>query len=88
MPKTNAERQAAYRQRRIAGRENEYRLNLYLAGSQWLALERLAHHRGLTKKAMLAQLIQAEEDRVLEGVEADSAPWNAYWDKTPLPTAP
>ena len=87
MPKTNAERQAAYRQRRIAGRANEYRLNLYLAGSQWLARERLAHHRGLTKKAMLEQLIRAEEDRVLDGVEADSAPWQAYWDKTPSPTA-
>lgn len=32
---------------------------------------------------MLEQLIQAEEDRVLDGVEADSAPWQAYWEKAP-----
>lgn len=53
MAKTNAERQAAYRARRIG----ETRLNLWIADSAALALERLAEHGGTTKRATLERLL-------------------------------
>lgn len=55
---TTAERQAAYRLRRKEG-DGDKRLNTWIGADAALALERLASHNGITRRAMLEQLILA-----------------------------
>ena len=85
MQKTNAARQADYRKRRSAGRENAYRLNLYLAGSQPVAgpgapgAPPRPHH-------------ESDAGAVGSGRRgpgtgrggSGAAPWQAYWNKAPV----
>lgn len=79
MPKTPAERQAAYRAKRpLAGVDNngERRINTWVNTGTALALERLARHNGVTKREMLERIVLAEEARVTSGMAEDV--WEAY----------
>ncbi len=71
-PLTNAERQARYKARRATAKKNgEYQLNTWLESDAHFALGRLASYRGLTKKALLEQLL----------VEADQSVQDSLNDK-------
>lgn len=61
MAKTAAQRQRDYRARRDQGGEDR-RLNLWVRTGAHEALERLATRHGLTKRAMLEQLIQDADE--------------------------
>jgi hypothetical protein len=85
MAKTNAERQAAYRNRQPGAGENGYRqLNTWLSTKAALALRRLASHHGVTKQEMLERLITAEDDRMLATLPLDSPEYAAYRDRGTL----
>ena len=77
MAKTAAERQAAYRKRASVG-DGYYRLNGWINMGAHFALKRLARRYGVTQREMLEQLIIAEDDRILSGIELDSPEWDAY----------
>lgn len=68
MAKTAAERQREYRARRNEG-EGERRLNTWVTAGADLALERLAGHYGLTKRAMLELLILEADAGLSAGSE-------------------
>ncbi len=75
MPQTPAERQAAYRARRpFAGTDNngERRINTWVDTGAYLALKRLASHHGVTLRAMLEQIVMAEDARVTSGMDDDA----------------
>ncbi|MBU2835155.1 hypothetical protein HF673_04990 [Acidithiobacillus thiooxidans] len=85
MPKTAAERQAAYRARRpFAGADNngERRINTWVDTGTYLALKRLARHNGVTMREILERIVMAEDARVTSGMDDDA--WDAYQeDVTP-----
>lgn len=84
MPKTTAERQAAYRATRaLAGNDGdgERRINTWVSTKAYLALERLARRYGLTKRQMIERLIVAEDDRLLSSMVLDSEDWKSYFGK-------
>ncbi|MBU2835121.1 hypothetical protein HF673_04810 [Acidithiobacillus thiooxidans] len=75
MPQTPAERQAAYRARRpFAGTDNngERRINTWVNTGTALALGRLARYHGVTLRAMLEQIVMAEDARVTSGMDDDA----------------
>ncbi|SAL07556.1 hypothetical protein AWB78_08631 [Caballeronia calidae] len=83
MAKTTAQRQAAYRARRAyAGPDGngERRVTTWLDTSTWLALDRLARRYAVTQRAMIAQLIRAEDDRILATIDPDSPDWREYFN--------
>jgi hypothetical protein len=87
MAKTTAQRQAEYRARRAhAGPDGngERRLSTWLDTSTWLALDRLARRYAVTHRAMIEQLVRAEDERVLATIEPDSPHWRAYFNDTLL----
>jgi hypothetical protein len=82
MAKTAAQRQAAYRARRPhAGNDGngERRLNVWIDTGASLALARLAHCYAVTQQALIERLVIAEDERILAGIELDSAQWHAYF---------
>ena len=80
MPKTSAERQAAYRARRpLAGSNGERRLNMWVSTGTHLALERIATRDGVTQRQVLERLIGVEDDRILAAMEPDTPQWLAYF---------
>jgi hypothetical protein len=78
MAKTNSERQAEYRSRRNQG-EGERRINTWVSVSADLALERLAKHYCVTKRAMIERLVIAEDERIIKTLELDSPEWDDYF---------
>jgi hypothetical protein len=79
MPKTSAERQAAYRARRpMVGSSGERRLNTWVSTGTHLALERIALRDGVTQRAVLERLIRIEDDRILAGLAPETPEWLAY----------
>ncbi|MBN2701026.1 MAG: hypothetical protein JXR29_06220 [Methylothermaceae bacterium] len=68
MALNNAERQQRYRNKRAFGRGSERRINLFVGEAAWYALTRLAKHYGVTKRAMLERLIEAEDERVSDAL--------------------
>lgn len=83
MTKTLAERQAEYRKRRPTSGENgERRINTWVTAHAYLALERLAKRDGITKRAMLENLIQSADDQVLSILDPDSKEWDEYFNVT------
>jgi hypothetical protein len=66
MAKTNAERQAEYKDRtRVDGRQ----LNVWVSGESYLALGRLARYYGKSRKAVIEYLVlawDAEQQRQLD----------------------
>ena len=80
MGKSNAERQAAYRERHLrdpeGGRE---RLNLLVSIPAKRQLERLAHCYGVTQGAMLERLLAEAERAMLDSLSPDEQ--RDYLDK-------
>lgn len=82
MPKSLAERQAAYRAaRRTAGSDGngELRINTWVTTATYLALRRLANRYGVTQRKVLERLIRAEDDNVLAGLDIDTPEWSTYF---------
>lgn len=80
MAKTAAERQAAYRDRRAtAGENGEKRINTWVDAGAALALDRLAQHHGLSKRAILEQLVLAADEEIHSGLDPDSIEWATYF---------
>ena len=69
MALTNSERQARYRAKRRAGRNDEFQLNTWISIEAFIALSRLARHRGETKRAALEQLILQADKEVLDSLD-------------------
>ena len=87
MAKTAAQRQAAYRGRRPhAGNDGngERRLSVWIDTGASLALARLARRYAVTQQTLIERLVIAEDERILGGIEPDSAQWRAYFAGTPL----
>jgi dephospho-CoA kinase len=73
MTTSNAERQAAYRQRRTtAGDNGERKLGVYVSTSVKLALTRLAKRYDITEKEMLERLITDADEAVKKSLHDDS----------------
>ncbi|MDP2433805.1 MAG: RepB family protein [Gallionella sp.] len=70
MAMTNAEKQAAYRVRKIKEGDGE-RLQAVISLHAKRALERLSKHQGITQAAMLERLILDEQRRVTASMDAD-----------------
>jgi hypothetical protein len=83
MTKTLAERQADYRKRRpTAGNNGERRINTWINTAAYLALNRLATRNGITKRAMLENLIQEADRKLLSILDPDSKEWDEYFNVT------
>ncbi|CAI2154469.1 TPA: hypothetical protein ACSTL1_002751 [Serratia fonticola] len=65
MAKTNAQRQAEYRDGVCT------RLNIEVSLVAHFALERPAHHHGLTQRQMLEQLITGPHEALCKSLEGD-----------------
>jgi len=73
MPRSNAERQAAYRQRHLKDAEGGLeRLNLLVSLQAKRQLERLATCYGVTQKSLLEQILAEAERRVLDLLPAEA----------------
>jgi len=56
MAKTNAERQAAFKAKRLAGQVEDRQLNTWISADAFFALRRMARHRGITRRAIIEEL--------------------------------
>lgn len=78
---TAAERQRAYRTRRAtAGDNGERRLQAWVTTKTDLALDRLARHHGVTRRAMLERLIVDADDSIQHGLDDEA--FENYFDVT------
>lgn len=80
-PKSNAQRQQAYRAARAtAGVDGngERKLSMYVTTESSLALKRLAIHYGVTKRQMVEKLLIAEDQRQLDQLKDDEAAFDKY----------
>lgn len=87
MPKTTAERQAAYRARQSSTNgegDGKRRVSVWLSTGCTLALGRLARRYGVTQQALLEQVLLAEDERILATIALDSEQWNQYFGVAPL----
>lgn len=75
--KTNAERQAAYRQKHLQEGTSE-RLNMIVSASCKSQLERLARHYGVTQRQALEQLLSQAERHLVSTLQP--AEQSAYYD--------
>ncbi len=67
MAMSNAERQRAYRQRHLADVDGQgHKLSMIVSVQTGAQLGRLAAHHGVTKRAMLEQLLQQAEGDLLD----------------------
>ena len=83
MAKTAAARQADYRERRAtAGENGERRLNTWVSTGAALALDRLAHRHGLSKRAMLERLVLDADEGIVSRLDPDAAEWATYFEVT------
>lgn len=73
MPKSSAQRQATYRLK------NFPRINTAVSSQAFYALDRLARYHGVTKKAMLEQLLIDTEKSALDSLVLDSPEWERYF---------
>jgi hypothetical protein len=85
VPKTTAERQAAYRARQSnAEGDGKRRVSVWLSTGCALALGRLARRYGVTQQALLERMLLAEDERILATIASDSAEWSEYFGVAPL----
>jgi hypothetical protein len=81
---TGAERQAAYRERRTAGRAgapdatDETELKAWIDTGVFLSLARQARHYGVTRREMLERVISDGQKKTLDEIRGRPAE-NAYW---------
>lgn len=84
MAKTNAERQAKYRNSRgCLGETGDRRINTWVTTDTFFDLAGLARLAGVTQRKMLEQIIAAEKARVTKTMEISSPEWNVFHDVTP-----
>ena len=82
MAQTTAERQAAYRARHLHDEDGKgQRLNVIINMNAKLALERLASCYGVTQLAMLEQVIEMAQRKVLKKAARIPNGQNDYYDK-------
>lgn len=87
MPKTTAERQAAYRARQSSANadgDGKRRVSVWLSTACALALGRLARRYGVTQQALLERMLLAEDERILATIASDSEEWSEYFGVAPL----
>lgn len=70
MGMSNAEKQAAYRARKLKDGDGE-RIQVIVNLQAKRALERLAKHAGMTQAALLESLLMRENERVTAGMDGD-----------------
>lgn len=83
---TNAERQAAYRARKLETEDIESAgsvLNMVVPYKAKWALKRIAAHSGKSMVDVLSVLVQKEEDRITK--KLDSKEHARYFDAVPPP---
>ena len=69
---TNAERQAAYRERHLHGRvQNKARIHVLIGHTEKVRLEMLARHYDIPQVAVLEKLINAENEKLSAGMTRD-----------------
>ena len=84
MAQTNAQRQAAYRERHLKAEQGEgERLSMVLDAKSKLALKRLAIRYGVTQREVLEGLIDEAETALLK--KLSSAEQIEYYDSTVTP---
>jgi hypothetical protein len=82
---TGAERQAAYRERRKAGRAgapdgtDETELKAWITTEAFMSLSRQARHHGVTKRAMLERVILDGQRKTLDKIGRGTTAEDAYW---------
>ncbi len=80
---TNAERQAAYRAKHLAGLDNDgSRLNLVVNDGAKRALERLASCYGVTQRAMIERLLVDAELAACKVAAVQPGGEDQYFTKT------
>jgi hypothetical protein len=87
MPKTAAERQAAYRARQsgaVSEGDGKRRVSVWLSTGCALALGRLARRYGVTQQALIERMLLAEDERILSTIASDSVEWSEYFGLAPL----
>ncbi len=79
---TTAERQKAYRARRVEANQgdSDYRLNTWITSQASFALARLAAHHGVSKRTMLERLILAADEQVKAAMGDESPVRDRYID--------
>lgn len=77
MAQSAAERQRAYRQRKLT-EGTDARLDVVVSASAAAALQRLARHHGVTQRAMIEKVLADAEGATVAGM-TDTA---AYFDVT------
>jgi hypothetical protein len=87
-PRSNAERQAAYRRRHIHNPNGDddvrlARLNLLVSIPAKAQLERLAACYGVTQTSLLQRLLADAEDRAVEALPREAL--GDYYEKRPTP---
>jgi len=68
MAKTNAERQAAFKAKRIAGQVEERQLNTWISADAFFALRRMARHRGITRRAIIEELLRSADQEIADSM--------------------
>ena len=81
MAQTLAPRQAAYRLRCHHG-EGLHRLNTWISTPAFCALQRLARHQGLSKRALIEQILFRIDDEAIRTLETDTPEWGRYFGVT------
>lgn len=81
MAKTAAQRQAHYRARRYDG-DGDRRINTWVSTATDFALDRLARHHGITRRAILERLIVEADDVILGTLDLDTPEWDSYFGVT------
>jgi len=81
MAKTAAQRQAHYRARRNDG-DGDRRINSWVTSATDFALDRLARHHEITRRAMLERLIVEADAVILCTLELDTPEWDIYFGVT------
>ena len=81
MAKTAAQRQAHYRARRNDG-DGERRINSWVTSATDYALDRLAKHHGITRRAILERLIVEADAALLRTLDLDTPEWDSYFGVT------
>jgi uncharacterized protein YhjY with autotransporter beta-barrel domain len=82
MAKTTAERQAAYRERQDSGGvdgNGQRRVSMWLSTEAALALRRLSSRYGVTQRELVANMLLAEDERILATMKIDTTEWDSYF---------
>ena len=81
MPKSPAQRQKEYREKRqFAGPDGngERQVKAWISTGSYLAFKRIANRYGVTQQALLQWLIADEEARILQTIGTDDAEREKY----------